>query len=472
MWVELPKIAGSYGRRRLTLEVSSDSGVSARDVWDASGCRPWCNELGHDMAVRGWLDWCAVVLVVACGGEESRFKDASGAAGAGAGGGGGQSGSAGTAAGAAAGAVAGTSGATAGAGMAGSASGAVGTGGSAGTSGGSTTGGATGAGAGGADSGGAAMSGAGTAGSAGSVAGAGGAPIPTGNPVEEALPPLMAPRQEHGVAALRGEVYVIGGYAPSITASVVVYDPQTMTWRSVADYPTPLNHPNVGVVGDKLYVLGHYTATSMRDATTDSQVYDPDADAWSPVAPLAHERGAGCTAVFDDRIYVFGGGAGAVSVAYAAAYDPATDAWQELPDMPVAREHCVAATVNGKIYILGGRIDSILNFEPSSLEFDPAAPGYEEVKPIPTPRGGLAGGVLDGEVFLFGGEGNSAEPKGVFSDIDGYIPASDTWLKVGTMDVPRHGYGAAVIGDRIYLPGGADRQGGSAADDVSVFYLE
>ncbi len=433
------------------------------------------------MAARVSLGWCAMVLLAACSGEESPFKGNGGASGAGGGAGAGgsvaQSGAAGSDAGSggAGGAAAGTGGMpnVGTSGSAGGAAGASAGSGASGAAGNAALGGSSGDGAGGTSSGEAGAPSAGSSGSSGS-GGSAGTPIPTGDPVEEALPSLMAVRQEHGVAALRGEAYVIGGYAPNITASVMAYDPKAMTWRSVADYPTPLNHPNVGVVGDKLYVLGHYTATSMRDATTDSQVYDPDADAWTPVAPLptGTARGAGCAAVFEDRIYVFGGGAGAVSVAFAAAYDPAMDAWDPLPDMPVAREHCVAATVNGKIYILGGRIDSILNFEPSSLEFDPREPGYKQIKPIPTPRGGMAGGVLGGEVFLFGGEGNADRADGVFPDIDGYIPGTDTWVKVGTMDIPRHGFGAAVIDDRIYLPGGADRQGGSAADDVSVFYLE
>jgi len=39
------------------------------------------------------------------------------------------------------------------------------------------------------------------------------------------------------------------------------------------------------------------------------------------------------------------------------------------------------------------------------------------------------------------------------------------------MSMSRHGFGAATIGERVYLPGGATRQGGSASNANTVFYF-
>jgi N-acetylneuraminic acid mutarotase len=75
-------------------------------------------------------------------------------------------------------------------------------------------------------------------------------------------------------------------------------------------------------------------------------------------------------------------------------------------------------------------------------------------------------------MIVFGGEGNMDVSNGVFPEIDAYDLASNTWQRLGTMDVPRHGYGAAVIDGRIYLLGGATRQGGGAAAKSSVYYFE
>lgn len=177
-------------------------------------------------------------------------------------------------------------------------------------------------------------------------------------------------------------------------------------------------------------------------------------------------------ATLGDEIFVFGGSRNAQTVAEASVYDATNDAWLELPDMPEPREHCVAGTIGGKIYIVGGRADGIGGFEPTSLEFDPAAPGYVQKAPIPTPRGGIAGAVLRDKLFVFGGEGNDAVMSGVFPNADAYDPATNSWEALPPMDIPRHGLGAAALGERIYLPGGATTEGAGAVDDASVFFFE
>jgi N-acetylneuraminic acid mutarotase len=254
---------------------------------------------------------------------------------------------------------------------------------------------------------------------------------------------------------------------------VRAYDPVAMSWRDVANFPGPLNHPNVGSANGKLYVLGFY-GTNMTDANPQVFAYDPAEGEWTEVAPLPTntERAGACVATIGDMIYVFGGAANGMSVARAAVYDTVGDSWQTLPDMPVAREHCVAGAVGGKIYIAGGRTNTITGIVSTTLEFDPASPGYVEMAPMITPRGGLAGAVLGGLLFTFGGEGSPDDPNGVFPDIEAYDPAANRWEAYDPMLIPRHGMGAAELGGRIYIPGGANRQGGASVNDVSVFYFE
>ena len=68
---------------------------------------------------------------------------------------------------------------------------------------------------------------------------------------------------------------------------------------------------------------------------------------------------------------------------------------------------------------------------------------------------------------MFGGEGADSA-SGVFADIDAYGATLDSWEILPHMTMPRHGLGAATVGDRIYLPGGATRQGGSPIDANGV----
>src|SRR2546427_1478798 len=68
-------------------------------------------------------------------------------------------------------------------------------------------------------------------------------------------------RTEVAVAAVRGKVYVVGGFQPGlpfITPAVEEYDPATDTWRERAPLPSGLHHAGIGVVNDRLYVIGGF----------------------------------------------------------------------------------------------------------------------------------------------------------------------------------------------------------------------
>jgi hypothetical protein len=51
-------------------------------------------------------------------------------------------------------------------------------------------------------------------------------------------------------------------------------------------------------------------------------------------------------------------------------------------------------------------------------------------------------------------------------------PVTDAWSSLPPLALPRHGFGAAVIDGRVYLPGGATREGGGATDYVSGYDVE
>jgi N-acetylneuraminic acid mutarotase len=418
-----------------------------------------------------------VLAACACGSSASHDDASGGGAGlSGAGGAAGSPNGAGTA-----GAPAGTGGAEAGgagtggtgAGGDGQPGGKAGTGGSAsagkgGGGGSEVVAGAAGSSAGSPTGGGA---GAGSAGSSGS----GGDSQPAGDPKEQALAPLRDERQEHSVVALAGEIYVVGGYVSgSISDSVDAYDPESDSWREVESFPGPLQHSNAGVVDGKLYVAGWYMTAGTTSTAEQCFEYDPAADAWTEKSPMpaGTGRATGCVAVHDGRFYVFGGAIDGTSVTDSSRYDPVLDEWEVLPDLPEPREHCAAGAIGETIYVAGGRVDEIVNIEADVWAFDPAEKSWTPKAPLLKPRAGFAAAVLGGKLYTFGGEGNPESNIGIFADIDVYDPEGDAWEALPPMLVPRHGFGAAVLGERIYLAGGAIRQGGTPSAENSVFYLE
>jgi N-acetylneuraminic acid mutarotase len=250
-----------------------------------------------------------------------------------------------------------------------------------------------------------------------------------------------------------------------VVATVEAYDPAAGAWRSVADLPVPLHHANAAAVNGRLYVAGSLIGAFVADGRVFA--YDPDADAWSErtAMPAGSERGAAAVAVLDGRIFVAGGLRGG-AVADVSAYDPTADAWAALPPLPEPRDHAAAGAIAGVMYVAGGRGGAIGAHTASVVAFDTAHGAWAPRAPMPTSRGGVAAAVIDGLLLVLGGEGNRAAPSGVFDAVEAYDPAADAWQTLPAMPVPRHGTGAAAIGDAVIVPGGATTAGFGAVDTV------
>jgi N-acetylneuraminic acid mutarotase len=289
------------------------------------------------------------------------------------------------------------------------------------------------------------------------------------------LPPLASgARQETGVAALEGKIYVIGGFngAGVIVNVVEAYDPIQRTWSAVAPFPRPVHHANTAAVGGKLYVVGALVEATFR-ATADVYVFDPATNAWSIKTPLptGQERGAAGVAVIGTKIYVAGGFRNGNSVADFSSYDTATDTHATLPPLAQATDHLVGGAVGGIVYAIGGRFGGITGLLGRVAAFDPAANTWAERAPMITPRGGAAAAVVRDRIIVAGGEGNGALASGVFAEVEVFVPATNTWQSFPKMRTPRHGTGGAAIGNTFYVPGGATVQAFGATPEVESIDL-
>ena len=100
-----------------------------------------------------------------------------------------------------------------------------------------------------------------------------------------------------------------------------------------------------------------------------NQEYDPATDTWTTKTPMPTPRAIFATAVYQNKIYVIGGGGdfGFEEVTgLNQVYDPSTDTWTTKTSMPTARQFLCANVVNGKIYLIGGSKPVNLN-DPSFL---------------------------------------------------------------------------------------------------------
>jgi N-acetylneuraminic acid mutarotase len=266
------------------------------------------------------------------------------------------------------------------------------------------------------------------------------------------------------VGELLGRIYVAGGYRAdgSSANTVEVYDPSTDRWTMAAPLPQGLNHPVAAVAGGRFYVLG---GDNGRGSVATNYQYDPGSNSWAVRSPMPTARSAPMAAVIGGRIYVAGGSPDSVGRTL-EAYDPATDNWTSLPPMPTGRNHVAGGAIGDRLYVVGGRPPLTL----SILEvFDPATNTWSTRAPMPTGRSGHAAAVVRGCLYVFGGEGNTSAANGVFPQSELYDPGANAWTSLAAMRTPRHGIGAAVVGNRIFIPGGATVQGFGAVSTHDAY---
>jgi N-acetylneuraminic acid mutarotase len=282
-----------------------------------------------------------------------------------------------------------------------------------------------------------------------------------------ALTPMPSARQEVAVAALKGLVFVIGGFKSGgdPVDTVEVYDPATDRWETRTPLPAPTHHAAAAVVDGRLFVAGGYgggrlSGTALRTVYE----YDEARNSWATRAPLRVARGGLAMVALAGRLHAVGGAGDGNSNAH-EVYDLAADRWSDGPPMPTGRDHLAAAAFQGRLWAIGGRT-SFMGTQYTTVEiYDPATDAWSTGLPLPVGRGGLAAAALGDRLYVLGGEA----PFRIFSANEMYEVAGQRWIGKDPMRTPRHGIGAAVVGGKIYVPGGAT-QPGLAATDVNEAY--
>lgn len=201
------------------------------------------------------------------------------------------------------------------------------------------------------------------------------------NDTWKALAPLPSKRGSPNAVVHDGKIYVIGGagnFPGSKDTSIhparphravgtnEVYDPPTNTWETRSPMPTARNHAAVGMVNNKIYVIGGRVGNGFitRASNTDIvEVYDPAADQWGALlAPMPTPRSAVAWGVHRGKIYVVGGEVRnhVLSATYRVveAYDAASNRWSSLPPMVFSRHGSAADFIGNRLHVVSGNVQS------------------------------------------------------------------------------------------------------------------
>ena len=269
-----------------------------------------------------------------------------------------------------------------------------------------------------------------------------------------------------GVAAVGGQIHVVGGYDTRRVS--YVYDIASNTWT--AGPPLLRGTDNVAAVaaGGRVLAIGGEAGTAL-------QVLDPASRTWTAGPPLPGVRFASAAAVVGARVHVVGGwnadNSASASLASQAVLDLDRQTWGTGPALATARNAAGAAVIDDRLYVVGGRSPGIRASDQRSLGsmemLAPGAAGWVAAPPLPTARAGLAVVALGGQLYALGGE---ATPGGVSDAVERFDPASGQWSVLPAMPLRSHGLGAVVVGGSIYVMGGFTGPSDAVGTESAALY--
>src|ERR1700730_8985815 len=143
--------------------------------------------------------------------------------------------------------------------------------------------------------------------------------------------------------------------------------------------------------------------------------------------------------------------------------------WVRLAPFPEPAEEILGAAAGGKMYVFAGLAPV---WKPMGLvyEYDPASNQWTKKKSMALPSHHVAFTEYHGKIYAFGGFvfPQSGPPAWVpINNAWQYDPAADAWKALAPMPGKRGSALAAVVGEKIYVIGGATTIPGSK--ETAVF---
>lgn len=289
-------------------------------------------------------------------------------------------------------------------------------------------------------------------------------------------------RHENGFIEYKNKFYLIGGRGVN---PVNVFDPKTDTWETKGKSPMEIHHFQAVVYGNSIYLVGAMTGGYPKELPLDCiWKYYPETDKWVKGAeiPVARRRGGAGAVVYNDKIYIAGGikfGHTSGTTNMFDSYDLKTGKWETLTDAPHIRDHFPAIVANDKLYCIGGRNGSVHYPDNFSAFFSATIPQVDyfdfkegkwltlnEPLPVPTAAGGLV--KMDSLLIYMGGEGSKNQ---AYNETQCLNINTNKWTQLASMYKGKHGSGAVLYNNEIYIAAGSPNKGGGNLSSIEKFTL-
>lgn len=244
-----------------------------------------------------------------------------------------------------------------------------------------------------------------------------------------------------------------------------------------------IHHFQAVVYGNAIYLAGAMTGGYPKEKPLENiWIYYPETDQWvkGVEIPEARRRGGAGAVVYNDKIYLAGGikfGHTSGTTNYFDSYDLKTGQWEMHTDAPHIRDHFPAIVSDDKLYCIGGRNTSVHHPDNFTAFFSATIPeidyyDFKEAKwytlkePLPVPT--AAGGIVkkDNCLIYMGGEGVQSQAYNETQCLD---LSTGKWSQLAPMHTGRHGSGAILYNNIIYVAAGSPNKGGGNLPTIDKF---
>jgi N-acetylneuraminic acid mutarotase len=225
-------------------------------------------------------------------------------------------------------------------------------------------------------------------------------------------------------------------------------------WSTIAPYPTPFGFGlgdfgnRADVINGKLYSVGSAWSGEKNHAF----VYDPTANAWTPIADSPVRRDAAAVVADNGKLYVTGGfDSAGNAIAETDVYNPSTDTWTSLTPDPTPTSSMGVAVANGVIYLVGGCTNASSCPGSSTVEtYNPRTRIWASVAPYPHPDSWLSCGGIGGKVYCAGG----IDSPTTYADGYVYNPLTNAWSPIASLPIDLWGSASGAANGLLLISTG------------------
>ncbi|MFA6030019.1 MAG: FlgO family outer membrane protein [Elusimicrobiota bacterium] len=285
--------------------------------------------------------------------------------------------------------------------------------------------------------------------------------------------PLPGPKKTHGVAVWAGRIYVVGGESDGGAASADVFSAPVLKdgtlgqWRGETPLPGARYQAPIAVWDGRLFVFGGYGGGYRDDVLAAGIGEEGRLGAWTAVARLPEALTYGHAAVWAGRAYLSGGVnvRGNLPYMLTAEIQPQGrfGAWERI-ETGTDRGGLTPAAAMDRIYLTGG--NKALESSKTVLWMEASAEGPRRLlragRMLPVPLLGQGFAAADGRLFILGGsypgvDSAQRASSAVFSSRPSADGEPGVWTRVGRLPGPRSDFfGTPFWGDSLYVIGGAE----------------